>query len=88
MILGCGKLSGLSLSRVVPGVCSSVISGMCVLLLFVAFTGRAAGGAEPVVSFTRDIRPILSDRCFICHGPDGKARKAGRPEYAPNRRPY
>ena len=33
-------------------------------------------GAEPL-QYNRDIRPILSDRCFKCHGPDKASRKAG-----------
>ncbi len=33
--------------------------------------------AEEKLSFNRDIRPILSDKCIGCHGPDAKHREAG-----------
>jgi hypothetical protein len=34
------------------------------------------GPASERVSFNHQIRPLLSDRCFRCHGPDAGARKA------------
>jgi hypothetical protein len=50
-------------------------------LLAVLVGSPAVGGAEAplpqVVEFNRDIRPILADNCYACHGPDKNQRKAG-----------
>ena len=43
------------------------------LLLFLAFFVLAYAGK---LDFARDVRPLLSDSCYNCHGPDAKARKA------------
>ena len=42
------------------------------LVLFLPFKVPAAS-----VDFGRDVQPILSDRCFACHGPDEAQRQAG-----------
>ncbi len=35
------------------------------------------GGVPDVVDFNFHVRPILSDKCFKCHGPDANKREAG-----------
>ncbi len=47
------------------------------LMLGVYCSRSGAGKAATGVSYNFDVRPILSDRCFKCHGPDEKQRKAG-----------
>lgn len=42
----------------------------------VFFWGLSQGLAAGPVHFTRDVRPLLSDFCFECHGPDDRTRKA------------
>ena len=37
----------------------------------------ASLAAQSPVDFAREVRPILSDRCFLCHGPDAAKREAG-----------
>jgi hypothetical protein len=53
---------------------SEQIRCLCLAVLIVLGSAVSAFGME--VSFNQDVFPILSDRCFACHGPDSHDRKA------------
>jgi mono/diheme cytochrome c family protein len=55
-----------------------LIGGATIAIALAQAAPGAAGqtGATAArVDFNRDIRPILSDKCFVCHGPDATAKK-------------
>ena len=55
------------------------VAGGAVALLPAAPVGLVAQGppTAATVDFQRDVRPILADNCFSCHGPDRSTRRAG-----------
>ena len=44
------------------------------ILSFLLYLSAGLAASAPL-DFNREIRPILSDKCFSCHGPDKKKRK-------------
>lgn len=58
-----------------------LVIGSLTVFSVLFFTGRTSSSISnqkipEVVDFNFHIRPILSDRCFKCHGPDAVQRKA------------
>lgn len=52
-----------------------VLAALCAVSTLSTRDAQAAAKSSDI-DFNRDIRPILSDNCFHCHGPDEKTRKA------------
>ena len=52
------------------------VDRICTLIAGLALALPSSAAAGEPVRFNRDIRPILSDNCFACHGPDSTQRKA------------
>lgn len=46
------------------------------IILLTLVTGPLLAGPPEKISYNRHIRPLLSDQCFTCHGPDVNKRKA------------
>ncbi len=55
----------------------ATVAASLVLVAFLTFNVLAAeADAADRIEFNRDVRPILSDNCFYCHGPDKGQRQA------------
>ena len=66
-----------------PGSMPRTMNPLVLIVLLALATENASHAADPkaattgpVIEFNRDIRPILSNKCIACHGPDQKQRKA------------
>jgi hypothetical protein len=59
-----------------PLLCT-LLTATAALLLAPASGLAGIPASKHKINFNRDVRPILSDRCFACHGPDGNKRQSG-----------
>ena len=58
-------------------VLSRYLSGLVVAGSLLPAVAAPTAGTPPAIDFNRDIRPILSENCYACHGPDEAKRKSG-----------
>ncbi len=68
------------MANLVPGLIrrTSPFSRRAMVVLALTCVVNASNAAEPTskpIDFNREIRPILSNHCFQCHGPDARKRK-------------
>ena len=48
-----------------------------IAVLFLTMISISKVAVAEAIRFNRDVRPILAENCFSCHGPDSASRKAG-----------
>jgi cytochrome c553 len=56
---------------------SALVTAFATACLFAIPPARAIEPSSSTLSFNQDVRPILVEHCFACHGADSAARKAG-----------
>ena len=57
-----------------------VVVTCCITVLYISScksSGNADGDSAEGISYNFQVRPIFSDKCFKCHGPDANKRQAG-----------
>ena len=54
-----------------------ILAGFGFLIIIEACNSSARDNSREKISYNFDIRPILADKCFSCHGPDANKRQAG-----------
>ena len=62
------------LARLRAPLALSVYAGIAA---FVVPAGGAPAQSSPPIDYNRQVRPILSNQCFKCHGPDATHRQGG-----------
>lgn len=54
-----------------------VVIGIAIVIAWLAGTNQLSAAKGNEISYNYDVRPILSDKCFACHGPDKNKQEAG-----------